>query len=136
MTKPAQSRASVSIGTTLSPGRVLELAEAAAQKVRDDTGRVRVQNRTLNDVGLSLHDLITAEELMRFTVEAQRAAGRTTARTAISSFQTKEGGVASLVPMGRRKLLGFSVYTVYMDWLVSGVLAEDPQAIVTLVTGD
>jgi hypothetical protein len=136
MTKPAQSRASVSIGTTLSPGRVLELAEAAAQKVRDDTGRVRVQKRTLNDVDLSLHDLITAEELMRFTVEAQRAAGRTTARTAINRFQTKEGGVASLVPMGRRKLLGFSVYTVYMDWLVSGVLAEDPQAIVTLVTGD
>ena len=135
MTKPAQTRASVSVGSSLSETRMLELAEKSAARVDDPDCRVRVEARTPHAITCSLRDHFEGDELMRFTVETNRAIGRTTARTAITTFRTKDGGVSMLVPMAKRKLMGFSAYTMFMDWYVSAVVAEDRDAIVTLVSG-
>ncbi|WP_029287429.1 hypothetical protein [Cellulomonas sp. HZM] len=136
MAKPAQSRASVSLGTSLPVARVVELAAKAATSVDDNAGRVRVESRSTYEVELSVRDHIEGYEVMRFGVHIDRALGRTNGRTMITSFKAKEGGVSALIPMAKRKLVGFSAYEAYMDWLVSGIRAEDPQALVTLVSGD
>ncbi|UJP39060.1 hypothetical protein [Cellulomonas palmilytica] len=136
MVKPAQTRASVSVvSSALSEGRMLELAEKAAMSGDSDAGRFRVEARTPHSTTVSLRDHIEGTELLRFDVKTDRAVGRTTARTAITFFRTKEGGVNALVPMAKRKLLGFRAYEAFMDWYVSAVIREDPNAIVTLVDG-
>jgi len=135
MAKPAQSRASLSLGTSLSVGRISELAAKAAPSVDDSNGRVRVEARTQNLVTLTVVDHIEGAELMRFTVSIDRASGRTSSRTQITRFTTKSG-VSALMPESKRKLVAFSAYESYLDWFVSGVVAEDPQAIVTLVSGE
>ncbi|ASR54591.1 hypothetical protein [Cellulomonas sp. PSBB021] len=136
MVKPVQTRASVSVASsTLSEGRMLELAEKAAMSGDSDAGRFRVEARTPHSTTVSLRDHIEGAELIRFEVRTDRAVGRTTARTAITFFRTKDGGVNALIPMAKRKLLGFSAYEIFMDWYVAAVVREDPNAIVTLVDG-
>jgi hypothetical protein len=135
MTKPAQTRASLSLGTTLPVSRVAELAAKAAPAVDDPTGRVRVESRSLSNVSLSVRDHIEGKELMKFEVQIDRALGRTSSRTVITSFTVK-GGVSGFMPPAKRKLVAFSAYESYMDWFVSGVVGEDPAALVTLVSGE
>ncbi|AEI12137.1 hypothetical protein [Cellulomonas gilvus] len=135
MAKPVQTRASVSIGSSLSEGRMLELAEKSSSAVDDNVGRIRLESRAAHSEIFSLRDHFEGHELMRFEVTTTRSVGRTTARTAITSFTVKEGGIASLVPMAKRKLAGFSAYEAFMDQYVSAVVAEDREAIVTLVDG-
>ncbi|GEL93623.1 hypothetical protein [Cellulomonas composti] len=135
MAKPAQTRASVSVGSTLTETRMLELAEKCAASVDDPNCRVRVESRTPHAVTLSLRDHFEGDELMKFVLETNRAVGRTTARTAITAFNVKDGGVSMLVPAAKRKIRGFSAYEAYMDWYVSAIVAEDRGAIVTLVSG-
>ncbi|MDM7831076.1 hypothetical protein [Cellulomonas edaphi] len=135
MPKPAQTRASVSVGTGLPVSRVADLAAKAASSVDDPAGRVRVESRSLASVELSVRDHIEGKELMRFDVVIDRALGRTNSRTVISKFEVK-GGVSSLMPAVKRKLVAFSAYEAYMDWFVSEVVSEDPQALVTLVSGE
>ncbi len=135
MIKPIMTRASVSVGTSLGEARLLEIAEKAASSVEDEAGRLRFEGRTPHGVTFSLRDHFEGTEVLRFDLGTDRALGRTTARTAITGFKVKEGGMAALVPMAKRKLIGFSAYEAYMDWFVSGVVAEDPNAIVTLVSG-
>lgn len=135
MTKPAQTRASLSVGTALPVSRVADLAAKAASSVDDPAGRIRVETRSLNAVSLSVRDHIEGNELLRFDVLIDRALGRTNSRTMITNFTVK-GGVSSLMPAAKRKLVAFSAYETYMDWFVSGVVGEDPAALVTLVSGE
>lgn len=136
MVKPVQTRASVSIASSaLSEGRMLELAEKASASGDSDAGRFRAEAHTPHSASFSLRDHIEGTELLRFEVRTDRAVGRTTARTSITSFRTKEGGVNALIPMAKRKLLGFRAYEAFMDWYVASVVREDPNAIVTLVDG-
>ena len=135
MTKPTQTRASLSLGTSLPVSRVAELAAKAASAVDDPAGRVRVEARSNAAVELSVRDHIEGKELMRFEVHIDRALGRTSSRTVITNFTVK-GGVSGLMPMAKRKLVAFSAYESYMDWFVSGIVGEDPQALVTLVSGE
>jgi hypothetical protein len=135
MAKPVQTRASVSIGSGLGEPRMLELAEKASTNVEDASGRIRLEARSSHSTSFSVRDHIEGRDVMRFEVVTDRTSGRTTARTAITSFQVKEGGVAALVPMAKKKILAFSAYEAFMDWYVSAVIAEDRDAIVTLVDG-
>jgi len=136
MVKPVQTRASVSIASTsLTEARMLELAEKASTATDDPAGRWRLETRTPHSTSFSLRDHYEGTELLRFDVKTDRAVGRTTARTAITSFTVKEGGMANLVPMAKRKLRGFSAYEAFQDWYVSAVIREDSNAIVTLVDG-
>jgi hypothetical protein len=135
MTKPTQTRASLSLGTSLPVSRVAELAAKAASAVDDPAGRVRVEARSNAAVELSVRDHIEGKELMRFEVHIDRALGRTSSRTVITNFTVK-GGVSGLMPVAKRKLVAFSAYESYMDWFVSGIVGEDPQALVTLVSGE
>jgi len=136
MVKPVQTRASLSIASTaLSEGRMLELAEKVAMATDLPVGRLRLEARTPHSTSISLRDHLEGAELLRFDVRTDRAVGRTTVRTAITTWRTKEGGVASLVPMAKRKLLGFGAYESFMDQYVTAILAEDANAIVTLVDG-
>ncbi|MBT0995046.1 hypothetical protein KIN34_12220 [Cellulomonas sp. DKR-3] len=135
MAKPVQTRASVSIGSGLGEARMLELAEKASTNVDDAAGRIRLETRGPHATSFSVRDHVEGREVMRFDVVTDRSIGRTTARTAITSFQVKEGGVAALVPMAKKKLIGFSAYEAFLDWYVSAVVAEDRDAIVTLVDG-
>ncbi len=136
MVKPVQTRASVSVASTqLSEARMLELAEKASTSMDDPTGRFRVETRTPHSTTFSLRDHLDGSELLRFDTRTDRAVGRTTARTAITFFRTKEGGLANLVPEAKRKLLGFRAYTDFMDWFVLAIVREDPNAIVTVVDG-
>ncbi|HWJ85448.1 MAG TPA: hypothetical protein VNR62_08465 [Cellulomonas sp.] len=135
MTKPAQTRASLSVGTGLPVSRVADLAAKAATSVDDPAGRIRVESRTLNAVSLSVRDHIEGADLMRFDVLIDRALGRTNSRTMITNFAVK-GGVSALMPPAKRKIVAFSAYEAYMDWFVSNIVGEDPQALVTLVSGE
>lgn len=136
MVKPAQSRASVSIGTSLPAPRVLELAELAVRQVTDPDRRLRAKARTSSGVDLAVRPLGEQTEILTFDVRVDRGGGRTTARTSIVDFGVDAGGVKALVPPVRRKIIGFSVYQTYMRELASAVQSEDPHAIVTVVTGD
>jgi hypothetical protein len=135
MAKPVQTRASVSIGSSLGEVRMLELAEKSSTNVDEAAGRIRLEARGSHTATFSVRDHIEGRDVLRFDVVTDRSIGRTTARTAITSFQVKEGGVAALVPMAKKKLIGFAVYEAFLDWYVSAVVAEDRDAIVTLVDG-
>ncbi|GAA3822605.1 hypothetical protein [Cellulomonas soli] len=134
--KPAQSRASVSIGTSLPAPRVLELAKLAARQVTDPDRRLRAEDRTSSAVDLIVRPLGEKTEILRFDVQVDRGGGRTTARTSIVDFGVDTGGVRALVPPVRRKIIGFAMYRTYMQQLASAVQNEDPMAIVTVMTGD
>jgi len=136
MPKPAQSRASVSIGTSLPATRVIDLAETASRSAEDIDTLVQVRSRSAAGLELALRPLGDTVEIMRFDVQIDRAVGRTTARTVIQAFETKQGGMGGLVPVARRKLLGFPSYVAYMTRLANAVALEDPAASVTVVTGD
>ncbi|MGN8246202.1 hypothetical protein ACTHAM_003337 [Cellulomonas soli] len=136
MVKPAQTRASVSIGTSLPAPRVLELAEQAVRGVSDPDRRLRAVERTSSAVDLVVRPLGEKTEILRFDVRVDRGGGRTTVRTSIVDFGLETGAMKALVPAVRRKILGFSMYQTYMQQLASAVQTEDPMATVTLTSGD
>jgi hypothetical protein len=114
--RPSQSKASVSIATELPLTRMLEIAHTKARIQVGERGAVRVE--------FVVRDLVKGEdeELMRFEVAVERAAGRSTARSTILTYTTKDGGIGGLVPVVHRKLAGFSAYEAFMK--VYGQLAE------------
>lgn len=116
---------------------MLELATAGARGIEDQRGWVTVGPRTPVRVDFLMRDLARPEsgEIMRFRVEAERAAGRVTARSAIESFTLKESGVSGLVPVANRRLIGFSAYQSFMERFAAMVQSEDASAMVSFTSG-
>lgn len=136
--RPWQSKASVSVASaTIDVPRMLELATAGARGIEDDRGWVTVGPRTPVRVDFLMRDLAKPEagEIMRFRVEAERAAGRVTARSAIESFTVKDSGVGGLVPVANRRLIGFSAYQAFMDRFAAMVQADDIYSVVSFTSG-
>ena len=136
--KPWQSKASVSVQSArLSSARMVELAAAAARFVQDDRGWVSVRERAALRVDLRVRDMVKGDgvEVMQFHVEAALAAGRVTARSAVDSYQLKEGGLAGLVSVGNKKILGFSAYERYMEAFAALVAQDDPAAQLSFTSG-
>ncbi|GAA4624195.1 hypothetical protein [Cellulomonas oligotrophica] len=126
--RPLQSKASVSVATaTLSATRVLEIAAKAGTGVEDDSGWLKVGERTAGQVEYVVKDLTRTEDraALQFVVVVERSVGRVTARSAITRFEMRSG-LSSLVPVARRKIVGFSVYRAFMDAFVDALHAEDP----------
>jgi len=122
--RPSQSKASVSIATELPLTRMLDVAQLAARRVDDSKARIQLGERGASRIVFVVRDLVKGddEELMRFEVAVERAAGRTTARSTVLTYTTKDGGIGGLVPVVHRKLAGFSAYEAFMK--VYGQLAE------------
>jgi len=136
--RPWQSKASVSVASaTLDVARMLELATGGARGIEDDRGWITLGPRTPVRVDFLMRDLARPEagEIMRFRVEAERAAGRVTARSAIESFTVKESGVGSLVPVASRRLIGFSAYQTFMERFAALVQTEDIYSVVSFTSG-
>ena len=117
--------------------RMLELATAGARGIEDDRGWVTVGPRTPVRADFLMRDLARPEsgEIMRFRVEAERAAGRVTARSAIESFTVKDSGVGGLVPVASRRLIGFSAYQTFMERFAAMVQTEDVYSVVSFTSG-
>lgn len=136
--RPWQSKASLSLrSASLSTARMLELAAEAARGLQDDRGWVSVRDRSTARVDLRVRDLTRTdgEAVMLFHVEAAHAAGRVTARTAVDEYQMKDTGLAGLVAVANRKVLGYSAYERYMDAFGALVVAADPEATVSFTSG-
>jgi hypothetical protein len=136
--RPAQSKASVSIATErITAARMLEIALLAARRVDDSKARIQLGERSTSRTEFIVRDLVKGEdaELMRFEVLVERAAGRTTARTQILSYQTKDAGIGTLVPVVHRKLAGFSAYEAFMNTYGALSQAEDRGAWVSHNSG-
>lgn len=137
--KPWQSKASVSVQSARVPvGKMLELAMKAARMSEDDRGWVSVRAHSSTRVDLRIRDLVRTDgvEVMQFHVEAAYAAGRTTARSAVDVYQTKDSGLSGrLVAIANRKLVGYSAYERYMEVFGTLVANEDPGATVSFTTG-
>ena len=136
--KPWQSKASLSAQSgRLTAARMLDLAVAAAAAVQDDRGWVSVRDRSSLRVDLRVRDMVHNDgaEVMQFHVEVGMGAGRVNARSAVDSYQVKEGGLGGLVSAGNKKLLGFSAYERYMDAFGALVGADDPSAQVSFTSG-
>ena len=136
--RPAQSKASVSIATErIIAARMLEIALLAARRVDDTKARIQVGERSATRTEFVVRDLVKGEdaELMRFEVLVERAAGRTTARTQILSYQTKDGAIGTLVPVVHRKLAGFSAYESFMKTYAQLAEGEDRRAWVSHNSG-
>jgi hypothetical protein len=136
--RPWQSKASVSVQSTrLSSGRMVDLAVEAARHVQDDRGWVSVRERASMRVDLRIRDMVRDDgaEIMQFHVEVGLGAGRVTARSSVDSFHVKESGLANLVSVGNKKILGYSAYERYMEILGQLVAAEDPAAQVSFTSG-
>ncbi len=88
-------------------------------------------------VDLRVRDMVRDEgaEVMQFHVEVAHGAGRVSARSAVDVFQVKEGGLGGLVPVGNKKVLGYSAYERYMDVFGTLVSADDPDAQVSFTSG-
>lgn len=136
--RPWQSKSSVSVASsTIDVARMLELTVSAARGVEDDRGWITVGPRTPTRVDFLMRDLARPEsgEIMRFRVEAERAAGRVTARSAIESFTMKDSGIGGLVPVANRRLIGFSAYESFMERFAALVQAEDIYSVVSFTSG-
>lgn len=136
--RPLQSKASVSVATgALSATQVLDLASKAASEVEDESGWLRVGERSANKLSMSIRDMTreSTDPVLFFDLEVDRAVGRVTVRTVITSYAVKSGGMNALVPMTKRKIAGFSAYRGFMDRYVRVLTAEDPGANVSF-SGD
>ncbi len=136
--RPWQSKASVSVQSSqLSAGRMVELAAEAARHVQDDRGWVSVRDRGSMRVDLRVRDMVKDDgaEVMQFHVEVGLGAGRVTARSAVDSFQIKEGSFSGLVSVGNKKILGYSAYERYMEVFGSLVAQDDPAVQVSFTSG-
>ena len=136
--RPWQSKASVSVQSSqVSAGRMVELAAEAARHVQDDRGWFSVRDRASMLVDLRVRDMVKDDgaEVMQFHVEVALGAGRVTARSAVDSFQIKEGSFGGLVSVGNKKILGYSAYERYMEVFGSLVAQDDPAAQVSFTSG-
>jgi hypothetical protein len=136
--RPWQSKASVSVQSDgLSVARMLELAAEAGRSVQDDRGWVSVRGRSATRVDLRVRDLARpdSDAVMLFHVEAAHAAGRVTARSAVDDYQVKDSGLAGLVAVAHRKVLGYPAYERYMEAFGALVVAADPGARVSFTSG-
>lgn len=136
--RPLQSKASMSVATgALSATQVLDLVTAAAAAVEDESGWVKVGERSANKVSVSVRDMTreSTEPVLFFDVDVDRAVGRVTVRTVITSYVVKSGGMSSLVPMAKRKIAGFSAYRSFMDRYAKMLSQADPGAHVSF-SGD
>lgn len=136
--RPLQSKASMSVATgVLSATQVLDLVQAAAAAVEDESGWLRVGERSANKIEVSVRDMTreSTDPVLHFDVEVDRAVGRVTVRTVITSYVVKSGGMSKMVPMAKRKIVGFNAYRDFMD-RYSGMLQQaDPAANVSF-SGD
>jgi len=136
--RPLQSKASMSVATgALSATQVLDLVTAAAAAVEDESGWLKVGERSANKVSVSVRDMTreSTEPVLFFDVDVDRAVGRVTVRTVITSYVVKSGGMSSLVPMTKRKISGFSAYRSFMDRYAKMLSQSDPSAHVSF-SGD
>ena len=136
--RPLQSKAAVSIATgALSATQVLDLAAKAASQVRDDTGWLKLGERSANKLTMSVRDMTRedTEPVLFFDIDVDRAVGRVTVRTAITQYSVKSGGIGGLVPMAKRKIAGFGAYYGFMEEYARVISAADPGAHVSF-SGD
>ncbi|MBO3087075.1 hypothetical protein [Cellulomonas dongxiuzhuiae] len=129
--RPLQSKASMSVATgALSANQVLDLVTTAAAAVEDESGWLRVGERSANKVSLSVRDMTreSTDPVLFFDVEVDRAVGRVTVRTLITSYVVKSGGMSGLMPMTKRKIIGFSAYRAFMDRYATMLAETDPAA--------
>ena len=136
--RPLQSKASVSVATGLLTAiQVLEIALQAAAAVEDNEGWLRPGERSANKLSFTVRDMVREgnEPVLHFDVEVDRAVGRVTARTVITSYTVKSSGMSALVPVPRRKLVGFSAYRTFMETYARMLRAGDPSASVSF-SGD
>lgn len=136
--RPLQSKAAMSVATgALSATQVLDLVTTAASGVEDENGWVRVGERSANKVTVTVRDMTreSSDPVLHFDVEVDRAVGRVTVRTAITSYVVKSGGMSALVPMVKRKVVGFGAYRAFMDRYAQMLQQADPHANVSF-SGD
>lgn len=136
--RPLQTKAAVSVATgALSATQVLDLAAKAAQQVRDDQGWLKVGDRSANKLTMSVRDMTRedTEPVLFFDLDVDRAVGRVTVRSAITSFTVKSGGMSSLVPVAKRKIAGFGAYESFMNMYAKVICEADPGAHVSF-SGD
>lgn len=129
--RPAQSKASLSVATgALSATQVLDLAQQAVQAVRDDQGWLKIGERTANRLEMSVRDMTRedTEPVLFFDLQVDRAVGRVTVRTVITSYTVKSGGMSSLVPVTKRKIAGFGAYSSFMEQYARVLQQADPGA--------
>jgi hypothetical protein len=72
---------------------------------------------------------------MQFHVEVVLGAERVTARSAVDVYQVKEGGLAGLVPVGNKRIVGHSAYERYMEAFGGLFVAADPAAQISFTSG-
>ena len=136
--RPLQSKASMSVATgALSATQVLDMVAQAVAAVEDESGWLRVGERSANKVSVSIRDMTreTSEPVLFFDVEVDRAVGRVTVRTLITSYVVKSSGMSALVPMAKRRVVGFSAYRAFMDRYASMLSTAEPAAYVSF-SGD
>ncbi|MBO0900244.1 hypothetical protein J1G42_08375 [Cellulomonas sp. zg-ZUI222] len=136
--RPLQSKASMSVATgALSATQVLDMVSQAVAEVEDESGWLRVGERSANKVSVSIRDMTreSSEPVLFFDVEVDRAVGRVTVRTLITSYVVKSSGMSALVPMAKRRVVGFNAYRAFMDRYARMLSKADPAANVSF-SGD
>lgn len=136
--RPLQSKAAVSVASgVLSATQVLEIAVQASAAVEDREGWLRPGERSANKLSFTVRDMVREgnEPVLHFDVEVDRAVGRVTARTVITSYTVKSSGMSALVPVPRRKIAGFTAYRTFMETYARMLRAADPSANVSF-SGD
>ncbi len=136
--RPLQSKASMSVASgALSATQVLDLVAKASAAVEDQTGWLKVGARSANKVSLSIRDMTreSTDPVLFFDVEVDRAVGRVTVRTLITSYVVKSSGMSALVPVAKRKIAGFTAYRGFMDVYAKMLQQSDPSAYVSF-SGD
>ncbi|MCC2333343.1 hypothetical protein [Cellulomonas wangsupingiae] len=127
--RPLQSKASMSVASgALTAGQVLDLVTTAAAAVEDESGWLRVGERSSNKVAVSIRDMTreNTDPVLFFDVEVDRAVGRVTVRTLITSYVVKSSGMSGLMPMTKRKIAGFNAYRSFMDRYAKLLQQADP----------
>ena len=136
--RPLQSKASLSVATgTLSATQALDIATQAATAVEDREGWLRPGDRSANKLSFTVRDMVREgnEPVLSFDVEVDRAVGRVTVRTVITSYVMKSSGMNALVPVPKRKIAGFNAYRTFMETYARMLQAADRGANVSF-SGD
>jgi len=136
--RPLQSKASMSVASgALTAAQVLDLVTKAAAAVEDESGWLRVGERSANKVCVTIRDMTreSTDPVLSFDVELDRAVGRVTVRTVITNYAVKSSGMSALVPMAKRKIAGFNAYRGFMDRYAQMLSQADPGAHVSF-SGD
>jgi len=130
------SGSSIQIATSLSADRVAEISKQVGESTKGNfkigMNHVRFEGASEGRVNFSIRALGDLMEFMTFHVSITDADGGAEASSHIDRFKTKQQKLFVLIPFGRKRMLSYNTYRLFMENMKVAIAAADTKSRVVL----